>query len=378
MYRIIQFPEALKVLNPAYIIDYIQEFGFHSFFKALGSVMLAITGVEALYADLGHFSRKPIQASWLCFAFPSLVFQYIGQTAMLIQDKDTSDDPFFLTVPKAIQWPVVITATLASCIASQAIISGCFALIDQAISLGVFPRVLTIHTSRTERGQIYIPAINYFLMVCSIALVALFKSSEKLASIYGITVTGDMCITSFFFVMVMYLKWKTPTPYIITYIIVFWTLDILLFTSAIIKIPHGGWLSVLISFFLFQVMFVWYTIDRDMNTAFSKNAMELKELKELSRSMVRVKGVGIFVSSKEEDVPNPLIWIMTRANILPEKVIVLTIYASSYPFVPEKSKIIIRQVDASLGVFRVVAQYGFGEHKVRCMSLTHSQNPKNL
>lgn len=203
-----------------------------------------------MYADLGHFSRNPIRASWLMFVFPSLVIQYIGQAAYLLQNKNAYADPFFNAVPAyaAFQWIMLVFATLATIIASQAMISGmshnstihnilgCFSLIDQAIQLNIFPRINSIRTSKTHRGQIYIPALNYALMVGSIALVLIFQSSEKLAALYGISVAGDMCLTSFFFVFIIRLAWRKPIWMIASYMVVFWTIDLLLLSGALLKV----------------------------------------------------------------------------------------------------------------------------------------------
>jgi KUP system potassium uptake protein len=254
--QIIHVPEVLKALSPYYSILFFKTHGWHAF-RMLGSVVLAVTGGEALYADMGHFGRRPIQTGWFILVFPCLILNYLGQGALLIQHPDLSINPFYGMVPANLIFPMVILATAATVIASQALISGAFSLASQGIRLGYFPRVTVKHTSASGEGQIYVPFVNTTLAILCIALVLVFQSSAKLAGAYGLAVTGTMVITSIVFFEVTRMTWKWSPLASWAMLILFLSFDLPFFLANLLKFFDGGWIPVVVGAVFFTVMCIW-------------------------------------------------------------------------------------------------------------------------
>jgi KUP system potassium uptake protein len=249
-------PRILRGLSPTYAVQFIAEDPFLAF-VAGGAVVLAITGAEALYADMGHFGRSPIRRAWFALVFPALTLNYLGQGALILRDPSAIESPFFLLLPHWARMPMVALATLATVIASQAVISGAFSVTRQAVSLGFLPRVTIRHTSAREAGQVYVPVVNWILFVAVVALVLAFQSSERLASAYGIAVTGTFIVSTILFLAVTRWLWRWPVWRSVAFGVVFLGIEVTLFVANVTKIPHGGWVALGIAAGVFTLLATW-------------------------------------------------------------------------------------------------------------------------
>ena len=288
-------------------------------------------------------------------------FSLSRQAAVLISDKNAAEDPFFMTVPNSLQWFMLVLATLATIIASQAMISGCFGLIAQAIELEIFPRVAVIHTSDKQRGQVYIPSLNYFLMIGSIALVLLFQHSASLAAIYGISVAGDMLLTSILFSLVIYYKWRLPWPVNVLYIIAFWTLDSLIFSSALLKVPSGGYISIIITMALFLLMASWCVGVKTLQRHVYKSNVFLgpSDYHHLAQQVRKSdRGIGVFMRDPlaTNTLPFCLPWYAKVSGVLPKHVIVMTLEKTQHHRAGERIRKEYRD-----DILHVTLRYGYGE-----------------
>jgi KUP system potassium uptake protein len=363
IYQISQAPEVLVALSPIHGVRFFEAHGWHAF-RMLGSIVLAVTGGEALYADMGHFGRKPIQAAWILMVFPCLILNYLGQGALLIHHPELSPNPFYGMVPTSFLYPMVFLATAATVIASQALISGAFSLSSQGIRLGYFPRVTVMHTSATGEGQIYVPFINFTLAVLCIALVLVFQSSAKLAGAYGLAVTGTMVITSivFFYVTHTFWKWKPIWSWLV--LILFLSFDLPFFFANLLKFFDGGWIPVAVGAVFFTVMILW-KIGRTLLAKHFSNSPVLDEfIKNIDQHVkYRVPGTAVFLASSATGVPPVVMRMVTPFHALHERVILLTITSENVPYFcqeEEQSK----RVDVSdlgAGFYRVILRYGFME-----------------
>jgi KUP system potassium uptake protein len=353
---IARMPAVLAALNPLHAFTFFWGHGLTGFF-ALGTVVLAITGAEALYADMGHFGRRPIQVGWSAIVLPALTLNYFGQGALLLSDPETVRNPFYLLAPDWLLYPLVALATAATIIASQAVITGAFSVTRAAVQLGFLPRVPVIHTSEAL-GQVYIPVVNWALFVIIVLLVLLFRSSGGLASAYGIAVTTDMIITTTLALAVMVWHWKLPW-YLMIFPVMFYVNDITFFAANIIKVADGGWFPLAIAAFIFLLMTTWKRGRETLYRRIKDNLMPLDPfLESLKLEMpARVPGTAVFLSAQPDMVPHALIHNLKHNKVLHERVVILTIEMADIPRVDRSERLQVREpVD---GVWRVVARLGF-------------------
>ena len=355
----------LETINPLNAFNFFATDGFTAF-VALGSVVLAVTGAEALYADMGHFGRKPIGLSWLTFVFPALMLNYMGQGAMILSQTSPEaaaalvKDPFFLMIPDIVRVPVIILALLATIIASQAVISGAFSLTQQAIQLGFIPRMDIHHTSASAAGQIYIPAINWGLMIMVILLVLFFQSSSNLAAAYGIAVTGAMFIDTLLLAAVLFSLWRWPLWKALPLVVAFLIVDVAYFGANLIKVPQGGWVPLAIGFFIFTLLTTWARGRKLMRDRMSESALPLEIfVKSAKNSALRVPGTAIFMASSTAGVPSALLHNIKHNKVLHERVVILTINIADVPYVGPHTR--CEMTDLGDGFYRAVLHYGFME-----------------
>jgi KUP system potassium uptake protein len=359
-------PEILWALSPLYAMQFFVNDGFTAFL-ALGSVVLAITGAEALYADMGHFGRNPIRLSWLWFVMPGLMLNYLGQGAMIIGldaagAGEAIKNPFFLLAPEALRLPLVILAILATIIASQAVISGAFSLTQQAIQLGFIPRMRIEHTSERAAGQIYIPFINWALMVMVLLLVTSFQTSSKLAAAYGIAVTGAMFIDTCLLAVVLFQLWHWNKILSVTLIAIFFAVDTAYLASNLTKIPDGGWFPLLIGMIIFTFLTTWSKGRKLMMERMAEAAMPIKVfIDSAASSATRVRGTAVFMTSTIGGVPHALLHNLKHNKVLHERVILLTVKIADVPYVDVASGKRCRMEDLGNGFHRMILKYGFME-----------------
>jgi KUP system potassium uptake protein len=327
----------------------------------MGSVVLAITGAEALYADMGHFGLKPIRYAWFGFVFPMLLLNYFGQGALLLENAKAVENPFYLLAPTWAMYPLLILATLASVIASQAVISGAFSITRQAIQLGYCPRMKISHTSGQEIGQVYLPTVNWLLMMCVFIVVLSFKSSSALASAYGIAVTGTMIITTLLAFIVIQRLWQWKTLTSIVFLATFLTLDFLFLFANSLKIPTGGWLPLLIGTVLFLIMTTWIQGRALLANYADENRMLFEDLEEkiLSHESVVTKGTAIYLAKTLHGVPQVFLHNFEHNHVLHEQIIVLTIVTKDEPYIDYEHRVKIRRFGKEHNFYRVKFYYGF-------------------
>ncbi len=354
---ILHAPEILGALNPVYALDFFL-IDPKLAFLALGSVVLAVTGAEALYADMGHFGRKAIMVSWLYIAFPCLLLNYLGQSALLLKHPASVENPFFLMAPDWARLPLVILATLATIIASQAVISGAFSVSQQAVQLGFLPRIRILHTSAKAAGQIYVPIVNWALLVLVILLVLGFKSSSNLAAAYGIAVTGTMFITACMLGVLTWSVWKWPKPLALLVTGGFLLVDGLYFASNVTKIPDGGWFPLLVAAVAFTVLTTWSTGRRLVRARLAEGAMPVELfIRSAGGQAERVPGTAVFLSSTPDGIPPALLHNLKHNRVLHERVVLLTVAIEGVPHWPGE-----KRVEASAlgqGFYRMIVHYGF-------------------
>ena len=334
-------------------------------FLAMGSVVLALTGAEALYADMGHFGRRPIKFSWLCFVLPALLLNYMGQGAMLLslsphQVATEVKDPFFYLASDAMRLPLVLIATAATIIASQAVISGAFSVTQQAIQLGFVPRLRISHTSESAAGQIYIPLVNWALMTMVLLLVLTFRSSSNLAAAYGIAVTGAMLIDTVLIAVVLITMWKWNRFLVGALIVLFFMVDLGYFSSNLTKIPAGGWFPLLVGAIAFTFLTTWAKGRQLMIARMNEASLPMEIfIKSAAPSAARVPGTAVFMTSSASGVPHALLHNLKHNKVLHERVVLLTVRIEDVPYVPEEKR--LETKDYGAGFFRVLLRYGFME-----------------
>ncbi|WP_020483321.1 potassium transporter Kup [Methylomonas sp. MK1] len=362
--NIVQQPEVLQAINPYYAISLLGELGWKGFL-IMGSVVLAITGAEALYADMGHFGLKPIRYAWFSFVFPALLLNYFGQGALLMGHPDAIENPFYLLAPNWALYPLLILSTLATVIASQAVISGAFSLTRQAIQLGYSPRMNILHTSGDEMGQIYIPAVNWLLMASVFILVAGFKSSTALASAYGLAVTGTMITTTILAFIVISELWRWNKVTSINFLSIFLTLDILYFLANTLKIPEGGWLPLTVGVVLFLIMTTWIKGRELLARNMDEKRVMFEELEDKvqGQKLAKVPGTAIYLAKNLHGVPQVLLHNLAHNHALHEQMIVLTIVTKDEPYVDESHRIKIRAFGDEGNFYRVKMYFGFQEEQ---------------
>jgi KUP system potassium uptake protein len=361
--NIIKVPTVLMAVNPYYGVHLLIELGWHGLL-IMGSVVLAITGAEALYADMGHFGLKPIRLAWFSFVFPALLLNYFGQGALLLNTPEALQNPFYLLAPKWAMYPLLILATMASVIASQAVISGAFSVTRQAIQLGYCPRMKILHTSGREIGQVYLPTVNWLLMSCVFIVVISFKSSSALASAYGIAVTGTMITTTVLAFIVIQRLWQWKTITSIIFLTSFLTLDFLFLFANSLKIPTGGWLPLVIGAVIFLTMTTWIKGRALLANYLDDNRMLFEDLEEkiATHQAVITKGTAIYLAKTLHGVPQVFLQNFEHNRVLHEQIIVLTIVTKDEPYIDYEHRIKIRQFGKNYNFYRVKFYYGFQQN----------------
>jgi KUP system potassium uptake protein len=357
---IIRHPEVFQALNPLHAISFMLHHGIIGF-VTLGAVFLAVTGAEALYADLGHFGKKPIQTAWLFIVLPSLALNYLGQGALVIGDPTALENPFFLMFPDWALIPMVALATLATVIASQAVITGAYSLTQQAIQLGLLPRFEIRHTSEAHSGQIYIPRVNMLLLISVVLLVLLFKSSSSLASAYGISVTGTMVVTAMMGFVVIWRVWKWKPIAAAALIAPFLLIDITFLSANLLKVFDGGWVPLVLGGVIILLMYTWRRGSRLLFEKSRKQELPLTDLVAMleKRPPQRVSGTAVFLTSDPQSAPTALLHSLKHYKVLHEKNVILTIEVASTPRVDISERVRMGEISATFST--VTLRFGFME-----------------
>lgn len=360
IWNIIASPAVLWAVMPWHAVEFFLQNGSRGFL-VLGSVFLAVTGAEALYADLGHFGLRPIRVTWYSLVFPALLLNYFGQGALLLRNPGAAENPFYRMGPSWALIPMVAIATAATVIASQAVISGSFSLTRQAIQLGYIPRLRIEHTSAREIGQIYVPAVNWFLAIACIGLVVGFRSSSRLAAAYGVAVTTNMVFTTILFAILLRKGWKRSIPFVTLFAIVFLAIDVTFWGANLIKVPDGGWFPLLVGIFLFTLMTTWYRGRRILTDRMAEgrlsDAMFVSSVEH--HPPVRVPGTAIFMDRTPEAIPHALLHNIKHNKVLHNRVVLMTLLTEELPHIAEAERIEV--IPRGSGIFRVIVRYGFME-----------------
>jgi KUP system potassium uptake protein len=357
---IVRQPEILGALNPWHGVTFFIANGRFAFL-ALGAVVLAVTGAEALYADMGHFGKRPIRLAWFSLVLPALLVNYLGQGALLLRQPGAVTNPFYLLAPRVMMIPLVVLAAIAAVIASQALISGAFSLTHQAVQLGYSPRMSVVHTSAREAGQIFIPEVNRLLMVGCLVLVLAFQSANALGAAYGIAVTGTMAITSVLFYVVARSRWNWSLWHALPISLAFLAIDVTLFGANIIKIESGGWVPLAVALGIFTLMSTWKRGRGLLNQALHSGALPLDLfLGDVARRKpVRVPGTAVFMTSSNDGVPVVLLHHLKHNKVLHEQVILMSVVTREVPEVRASERVSVEKLEQ--GFYRVSANYGFME-----------------
>jgi KUP system potassium uptake protein len=358
LHNIAVHPAILMAINPVYGVEFLLDNKAMSL-VAMGNVVLAVTGAEALYADMGHFGRKPISRTWFAFVLPALVLNYLGQGALILAEPAAAKNPFFLSAPDWALIPLVALATMATVIASQAVISGAFSVTRQAMQLGFVPRMEVQHTSEKEQGQIYLPAVNWGLMVAVMILVLGFKSSNNLAAAYGIAVTGDMVITSILATVVVAKVWKWGWVKAGLLFACFLSVELLFLAANILKIPDGGWFPLVAGMAVFVLMMTWKRGRQLLSDRLKGERLELSMfLDSLGSSMpTRVAGTSVFLNADPKGVPHALLHNLMHNKVLHERVVLLSVQFFDVPYVPDIDRVEVRGLKENF--WSITIHYGF-------------------
>jgi KUP system potassium uptake protein len=360
LYRFLQYPEVIQALSPHWGLTYLAHHGYHGI-VIMGMVLLAVTGCEALYADIGHFGKKPLQQAWFYVVWPCLVLNYLGQGALVISDPTAVEHPFFKMVPAALLVPMIILATAATIIASQAMITGVFSQTQQAVQLGYLPRLKIIHTNPEVRGQIYMPQVNYLLMICCIALVAGFQTSSNLASAYGLSVSMGMLLTSILFYFVArriwgWAWWKAFFP-----VLLFTMIELGYVSGSLVKFIDGAWFPLVIATGIWIVMKTWTDGRSVLFQAMQRGRLPVQHLvDEIQKErIIRVPGAAVFMSASADGLPLALLHHLKHNKALHRQVILLTVRFEDTPYVCDETRHTVEQYCDEF--YRVVLRYGFAE-----------------
>jgi len=358
--HIIREPHVLVAVLPTYAVGFFLHNGVTGFL-ILGTVFLVVTGGEALYADMGHFGLKPIRLVWFTFVLPALLINYFGQGAFLLQNPEGKSNPFFLMAPDAMRIPLVVLATVAASIASQAVISGAYSLTRQAAQLGYLPRIRIRHTSAREIGQIYIASVNWILMFSAIGLVLIFKSSSNLAAAYGVSVTTTMLITTLILAVVEREQWKWPMAAVLGLGIPFVVIDFAFFSSNILKLPDGGWFPILVGVFVYTLMTTWRKGRKILSQRLAAQSMSTEDfLLQLSGERIpRVPGTAVFMSRNAEGIPTTLLHNIKHNKIVHKTVVLLTVETEERSYLSEEER--YEWGELGCGVYRLALHFGFME-----------------
>ena len=358
--QIFRQPDVLVAVNPVYALNFFLDNGWHGFL-ILGSVFLVVTGGEALYADMGHFGTRPIRLVWFSAVLPALLLNYFGQGALLLEDPEAAHHPFYRLAPTWALYPMIALATSAAIIASQAVISGAFSLTMQAVQLGFSPRLKINHTSTREYGQIYIPAVNWALMIGCIAIVIGFRTSSNLAAAYGVAVTSTMVITTILFYVVARNVWRWNFLPAAALAVFFLIIDLAFFGANIIKVAHGGWFPLALAALIFIVMTTWKKGRRILNERIQSESRPLEEfLQDMERQPpTRVPGTAIFMNGNASRTPPALLHNIEHNKVLHQRVLFLTVKTKQIPFVAQEERVEVEPLGN--GFHRLKVYYGFME-----------------
>jgi KUP system potassium uptake protein len=358
--QIVEHPAVLAALSPHHAVFFVIDHPLATFL-ALGAVVLAVTGGEALYADMGHFGKRPIRLAWLWYVLPALALNYFGQGALLIAQPDAIKNPFYLLAPSWFLLPLVVLATCATVIASQAVISGAFSLVRQAVQMGYCPRVAIQHTSERQIGQIYIPFVNWTLLVAVLLLVVGFRSSSNLAGAYGIAVTMTMLIDSVLIFFVMRRIWHWPLPLAAAIALPLAFIDLSFLASNLLKIPEGGWFPLLVGLVVFTLLTTWKRGRLILMQRLAEDAMPLDLFVTSIEASppTRVAGTAVFLTSTPDRVPHALLHNLKHNKVLHERVVFLTVVTKDVPFVADDERFEVAPLGAQF--YRMYANYGFKE-----------------
>lgn len=353
-------PNILLAFDPLYGLRFLFGHGMIGF-VVLGSVFLAVTGAEALYADMGHFGRRPIQIAWMAFVLPALTLNYLGQGALVLSNPAAMENPFFLLAPQWALLPLVILATIATVIASQAVITGAFSLARQAIQLGLLPRMLILHTSETQEGQIFVPRINRLLLIGVLALVLLFKSSSALASAYGIAVTGTMVVTTSLAFVVVWKLWRWPVWLAALFVSGFLAIDLSFLAANLMKIVDGGWVPLLLGGCAMIVMWTWVRGAALLAKKTRRDSISMQDLiRMLERSKpIRVAGTAIFLTNTPEVAPAAFMHNLKHNKVMHERVLIMSVLTEDMPRVPASKRFEIHKLSEDFT--SVILHYGYME-----------------
>ena len=362
LWRIIENPVVLQALNPVHGLQLLMTHSVYELSLLLGSVVLAFTGVEALYADMGHFGRRAITIAWYAIVLPGLTLNYFGQGAHFLAGKGSTENPFLALAPEGpARYALLALSMAAAIIASQALISGAYSLIRQAIQLGYFPRLTVRHTNAAQQGQIYLPLVNSALAIGAIATVVGFKSSAALAAAYGIAVTGTMMVTTIALAFVMRRAWRWPVKRVLLICAVFFAVDTVFFAANLHKFADGGWLPICIALGILAIMATWKTGKFEIFRRVYGNEVTEDELCRIASSshIVRVRGTGVFMAGNPHGTPLVLLHHVKANKVLHETVVLLSIITQEVPYVPESERLQVRELGE--GVWRALASYGYME-----------------
>jgi KUP system potassium uptake protein len=363
--RIVAHPDIVKALLPTYGIEF---FGRHfgTAFISLGAIVLTITGAEALYADMGHFGRPPISRAWFFVVFPALTLNYMGQGSLIVGDPSTISNPFFLLIPHWGRVPMVVLATVATVIASQAVISGAFSVTKQAIQLGFLPRLQIRHTSATEIGQVYLPAVNWFLLITVVALVLGFGSSTKLGAAYGIAVTCTITADTLLFLVIAKALWKKPGWLVGIGAAVFFTVDLAFLGANLTKTAHGGWFPLSIGILLFAVLSTWRRGTKEISDSRVEAEGSLQEfvdeLHAADPPPPRTPGTAVYLNARRETTPLALHASLEHAHALHESIVIISIETTRTPYVSDEDHLVVDHLGyEDDGISHLTAKVGFQE-----------------
>jgi KUP system potassium uptake protein len=358
--EIARAPEILAAVNPAYAIRFSATHGFVGF-AVLGAVFLAVTGAEALYADIGHFGKRPIRLAFFSLVLPCLLLNYFGQGALLLREPAAVANPFYLLAPRAFLYPLLLISTLAAIVASQALISGAFSLAQQSVQLGYSPRLTITHTSAREAGQIYVPEVNHALMIGTLLIVVGFRSTSALGAAYGIAVTGTMSITTLLFAVVARVRWRWPLWRVALLAGFFFSFDLAFMGANVLKIEQGGWVPLVIAAGVGVLMTTWKRGRLILAAIIRENTLPMDLfLQDVSRRKPhRVPGTAVFLTSDASGAPPVLLHHLKHNKVLHEKVILLSVVTEGIPQVPEVDRVDCRELGE--GLYQVIAHFGFME-----------------
>ena len=361
--RIIGHPAIIQALSPHHGVEFFLDHPGIAFIS-LGAIVLTITGAEALYADMGHFGRKPISRAWFFVVFPALTLNYMGQGSLILDTPSAIDNPFFLLIPEWGRIPMVVLATVATVIASQSVISGAFSVTRQAVQLGFLPRLTIRHTSAREIGQVYVPAVNWFLLAAVVALVIGFGSSTGLASAYGIAVTGTMSVDTLLFLVVARVLWRKPGWLIAIGAVVFFTIDFAFLGANLTKVEHGGWFPLLAGAGIFTVLSTWKRGGEQVRSARIEEEGSLRsfveELRAMEPPVVRAPGTAVYLNARRETTPLALRAGAEHTGVVHEAVVIISIETTKAPYVLESERLVVDNLGyEDDGISHITAKFGF-------------------